>query len=98
MVCSILICMLHCSGALHKINKISQKANWKGQPDRWTRPGIDKGDTLTKEIIANLIVNLWGGGHWPIETQNSYISATDCPIDLKQGCKLKFVRCLQTYL
>ena len=62
MVCSILICMLHCSGALHKINKISQKANWKGQPDRWTGPGIDKGDTLTKEIIANLIVNLWGGG------------------------------------
>ena len=61
MVCSILICMLHFSRALHKINKISQKANWKGQPDRWTGPGIDKGDTLTKEIIANLIVNLWGG-------------------------------------
>ena len=50
MVCSIIICMLHCSGALHKINKISQKANWKGQPDRWTGPGIDKGDTLTKKL------------------------------------------------
>ena len=42
--------MLHCSRALHKINKISQKANWNGQPDGWIGPGpgIYKGDTLTK--------------------------------------------------
>ena len=39
-----------------------------------------------------------GGGNWLIENQNSYISGTDCPIDLKSGCKFKFVSCLETNL
>ena len=39
-----------------------------------------------------------GGAYWPIENQNSYISGTKSPIDLKPGCKFKFVSCLETYL
>ena len=32
---------------------------------------------------------------WPAENLNNYFSATGCPIDLKPGCKLEFVRCLE---
>ena len=39
-----------------------------------------------------------GGGNWPIENQNSYISETKCPIDLNPGCKFEFVRCVKVYL
>ena len=39
-----------------------------------------------------------GGGHWLIENQNSYIYGTKCPIDLKSGCKFKFLSCLEVYL
>ena len=35
-----------------------------------------------------------GGPNMPIENKKGYISATECLLDLKQGCKFKFVGCL----
>ena len=29
------------------------------------------------------------------ENLNNYFSATECPIDLKPGCKFEFIRCLE---
>ena len=39
-----------------------------------------------------------GGAKWPTANQNRYISGTECPIDLKPGCKFKFLCCLEVYL
>ena len=36
-------------------------------------------------------------GKWPTANLNDYISATECPIDLKPSCIFKFVRCLEVY-
>ena len=48
-------------------------------------------------VIQVLTLNQGGGGYWPTENENTYISGTECPIDLKPGCKHEFVR-LDTYL
>ena len=34
----------------------------------------------------------------PTEDKKGFISASDCRIDHKLGCKFKFVRCLETYI
>ena len=34
----------------------------------------------------------------PHSFSNAYTSGTECRIDLKPGCKFKFVVCLETYL
>ena len=34
----------------------------------------------------------------PHSFSNAYTSGTECPIDLKPGCKFKFLRCLEDYL
>ena len=39
-----------------------------------------------------------GGAKWPTANQKRYISGTECPIDLKPGCKFKFLSCLEVYL
>ena len=39
-----------------------------------------------------------GGGNWPLGNIKAFISVNKCRIDLKPGCKLKFVRCPETYL
>ena len=38
------------------------------------------------------------GGNWPIENQKGYFSGTECQIDLKPGCRFKFLRCLDVYV
>ena len=61
-----------------------------------TKWGIAKINVVQNRSSVALPLNR--GGNWPIENKNSYISGTECPIDLKPGCKFKFVRCLETYL
>ena len=39
-----------------------------------------------------------GGAKWPAANLKRYISGTECPIDLKPGCKFKFLSCLEVYL
>ena len=39
-----------------------------------------------------------GGAKWPTGFEKSYFSGTKGRIDLKPGCKFKFVRCLETYV
>ena len=50
-----------------------------------------------REIILNP-QPAGGGANWPTENQKNYISGTECPIDLKPGCKFKFVSCQEIYL
>ena len=39
-----------------------------------------------------------GGRNHPPLSENRDCSETECPIDLKHGCKFKFVRSLETYI
>ena len=39
-----------------------------------------------------------GGAKWPTANQKRYISGTECPIDLKPGCKFKFLCCFEVYI
>jgi len=39
-----------------------------------------------------------GGANLPHRFSNAYSSGTEIRIDLKPGCKFKFVRCLETYV
>ena len=39
-----------------------------------------------------------GGAKWPTANQKRYISGTEFPIDLKPGCKFKFLCYLETCL
>ena len=39
-----------------------------------------------------------GGANMPQRFSNAYSSGTESRIDLKPGCKFKFVRCLETYV
>ena len=63
---------------------------------------IKKNQNLCENIISHKYVspNSCGGRgrkHTPLSENRDY-SGTKCTIDLKPGCKVKFVRCLETYL
>ena len=61
------------------------------------------GTTKTGKSYQNSLTLItaggWGGGgnHHPLSEIRD-CSGTECPIDLKPGCKFMFVRCLETYL
>ena len=49
-------------------------------------------------LLMLTLLNAGGGrNHHPLSEIRD-CSGTECPIDLKPGCKFKFVRCLETYL
>ena len=51
--------------------------------------------SLRWNSFISLTLNPWGSNQ--IKNQIHFISGTECPIDLKPGCRFKFVPCLETY-
>ena len=68
--------------------------------DMWGSNGLVElkgGQRGLKRFIWLTLITAGGHNHHPL-SEICPCSGTECPIDLKPGCKFKFVRCLETYL